>query len=277
MEEVHLWRGSAEQRALRSQLGSRGHFAYFDRQLDYPDWRGQAVLDFGGNVGNLLLDPGCTIRPEDYYCVDVIQEAVEEGRKRFPQAHWVHFNRYNCSFNPEGIDGLPIPDMGIEFGMILAYSVFTHTTREEMNELVNQLQARLAPGGALAFTFIDPHFSAWPGTYKGNNLKWRLDRVRETNPDVDVDGLLERSRGAEWCALVDGTELYVNGNGVWENEAQICMTYNVYYTVDFFHREFPNSAIRPPVNGEMQHCCIIRRGVITEPSAVAPDAGGQFR
>ena len=83
---------------------------------------------------------------------------------------WLHFNRYNCSFNPEGIDGLPIPDMGINFGMILAYSVFTHTTRDEMKELVEQLQARLAPGGTLAFTFIDPHFNAWPETYKGNNL-----------------------------------------------------------------------------------------------------------
>lgn len=259
MEEVHLWRGSAGQRALRSQLGKSGQFAYFNRQLDYPDWSGQAVLDFGGNVGNLLLDPDCTIHPEDYYCVDVIQEALEEGRQRSPQAHWVHFNRYNCSFNPEGINCLPIPDMGIEFGMILAYSVFTHTTREEMKDLVEQLQARLAPGGALAFTFIDPHFTAWPETYKGNNLKWRLERAHEVNPSVDVDGLLEQSRGAAWCALVDGTELYVNCNGVWGNEAQTCVTYNVFYTEELLQREFPRAAIRPPVNGEMQHCCIIRR------------------
>jgi hypothetical protein len=151
--------------------------------------------------------------------------------------------------------------MGIEFGMILAYSVFTHTTREEMNELVGQLQTRLAPGGALAFTFIDPHFNAGPGTYKGNNLRWRLERARETNPSVDIEGLLEHSRGAAWCALVNGAELYVNSNGTWENEAQICMTYNVYYTVDFVQREFPRATIRPPVNGEMHHCCIIRRGM----------------
>jgi hypothetical protein len=257
MEEVHLWRGSAEQRALRFQLRKSGQFAYFNQQLDYPDWSGQ-VLEFGGHVGNLLLDSTCTIRPEDYYCVDVIQEALEEGRKRFPQAHWVHFNGYNCSFNPEGIRGLPIPNIGIEFRMILAYSVFTHTTREEMKELVAQLQAYLAPDGALAFTFIDPHFNAWPETYNGCNLKWRLERAREMNPLVDVDGLLEQSRGAAWCALVDGTELYVNGNGVLRKEAQTCMAYNVFYTVDFLQQEYPHATIRPPVNGEMQHCCIIR-------------------
>jgi SAM-dependent methyltransferase len=258
MEEVHLWRGSAEQRLLRSQFGS-GQFAYFNRQLGYPDWSDQAVLDFGGNKGNLLLNSDCTIRPKDYYCVDVIAEAVEEGRKEFPQAHWFHFNRYNCSFNPEGIEGLPLPDLEIEFDMILAYSVFTHTTREEMNELVQQLQARLAPGGALAFTFIDPHFKAWPENYNGNNLSWRLERARKMNPEVDVAGLLEQSRGAPWCALVDGRQLYVNGNGVWENEAQLCMTYNVFYTAAFMQAEFPSAEICPPVNGDMQHCCIIRR------------------
>ena len=60
-------------------------------------------------------------------------------------------------------------------------------------------------------------------------------------------------------ALVDGRELYVNSNGDWSNEAQTCMTYNVFYTVDFIQREFPQASIRPPVNGEVHHCCIIRR------------------
>jgi SAM-dependent methyltransferase len=193
--------------------------------------------------------------------MDVLEEAVAEGRKSFPQAHWVHFNRYNCSFNPDGIEGLPIPDLEIQFGMILAYSVFTHTTREEMNELVEQLRARLAPGGVLAFTFIDPHFNAWPEVGNGSNLKWRLERAKQMNPRVDIEGLLEQSRGAAWCALVDGAELYVNSNGEWNGKVrtQSCMTYNVFYTVEFLQRDFPSATIRPPVNGEMQHCCIIRR------------------
>ena len=260
MEEVHLWRGTAAQRALRSRLGNRGRFDYFNQQLDYPDWSGQAVLDFGGNVGNLLRGSGGAISPENYYCIDVLEEAVAEGRESFPQAHWIHFNRYNCSFNPEGIDGLPIPDMGIEFGMILAYSVFTHTTREEMNDLVEQLQARLAPGGVLAFTFIDPHFCASPETHNGNNLKCRFEKAREMNPSIDIEGLVGQSRGAAWCALVDGTELYVNSNGEWEkSRTQTCMTYDVFHTGEFLQREFPSATIHPPVNSETQHCCIMRR------------------
>jgi SAM-dependent methyltransferase len=256
--EVHLWRGSAEQRALRAQVRKSGQFAYFDKQLGHPDWRGRAVLDFGGNAGNLLLNQDCVIRPENYYCVDVLREAIEEGRARFPAAHWFHYDRYNCSFNPEGVEHAPIPEAGVEFDIILAYSVFTHTTREDMHELVGQLQSRLAPGGALAFTFIDPHFRSWPETYDGNNLKWRLESLAGSNPEARVADLLEESRGAEWCALVGGSRLFVNGSGAWEGEDQTCMTYDVYYTADFMRREFPRATIRPPVNGEMQHCCIIR-------------------
>jgi hypothetical protein len=89
-------------------------------------------------------------------------------------------------------------------------------------------------------------------------LKWRLERSRAANPAVEVGRLLRQSRGADWCALVDGAELYVNGNGVWNDESQTCMTYNVFYTAEFLQREFPRATIRPPVNGEMQHCCIIR-------------------
>jgi hypothetical protein len=237
IEEVHLWRGTLEQQALRSQFVKATQFAYFDKQLGHPNWRGKRVLDFGGNKGNLLLDPACTIRHQDYYCLDVIGEAIEEGHQTFPDANFIHYDRYNCSFNPEGVRELPVPDLGVEFDFILAYSVFTHTTFEEMKELVAQLQQR---GRTLAFTFIDPH---WNG-----NLRWRLEKH---NPQDRVETLL--SREMQWCSLVNGTELYVNSSGVFD--FQDCMTYNVYYTEDFMRAQFPNATIEKPVNGEMQHCC----------------------
>jgi SAM-dependent methyltransferase len=259
MEEVHLWRGSAEQRALRSHCWKTGQFAYFDRQLDFPIWTGKKVLDFGGNAGSLLMDEGCEIRHEDYYCLDVLDEALDMGRKRYPGAHWIHYDRYNCSFNPEGVPDLPIPEMGVDFDMILAYSVFTHTTRDDMDDLVRQLKSRLASGGVLAFTFIDPHWKSWPETYQGNNLSWRLERAREANSEVDVIGLMEQSYKAAWCALVGNTELYVDSSGAWERETEECLSYHVYYTEEFLQRAFPHATFRAPVNGEMQHCCIMRK------------------
>src|SRR5687768_243092 len=115
IEEVHLWRGTPAERALRSELVKSSQFAYFNEQLDCPDWNGKRVLDFGGSKGNLLLDPSCTIRHQDYYCVDVVSEAIDEGRRTFPEAHFVHYDRYNRSFNPHGVIDLPIPRLGVEF------------------------------------------------------------------------------------------------------------------------------------------------------------------
>lgn len=246
IEEVHLWKGTAEQRALRSQLVKATQFAYFDEQLDHPDWREKRVLDFGGNKGNLLLDPACTIRHRNYYCLDVIREAIDEGCEAFPEANWFDYDRYNCSFNPEGIVDLAVPDLGVEFDSILAYSVFTHTAWDETKDLVEQLCERLAPGGAFAFTFIDPHW--------GSNLRWRLEK---RNSADRVEELLERSREADWCSLVNGTELYVNSSGDYETHSDDCITYNVYYTEGFLREQFPHAKIKQPVNGEMQHCCEI--------------------
>ena len=250
IEEVHLWRGTPAERALRSQLVKSTQFAYFDEQLDHPDWSDKLVLDFGGNKGNLLLDYSCAIAHHNYYCLDVISDAIEEGRRRFPHAHWIHYNRYNRSFNPEGITDLPIPNPGLEFDFILAYSVFTHTTLEETRELLAQLEALLAPAGTLAFTFIDPH-------YRGN-LEWRLTRS-EGLDGSGVGDALAKAEDADWCALVNGTELYVNSSGPWNLSAETCATYNVFYTERFLRREFPRAEVRPPVNDEMQHCAILRK------------------
>ena len=239
IEEVHLWRGTPEQQALRSRLVKATQFAYFDEQLGHPSWRGKRVLDFGGNKGNLLLDPACTIRHEDYYCLDVIADAITEGRQTFPDAHFVHYDRYNCSFNPDGVRNLPVPDLGVEFDFILAYSVFTHTTFAEMKELVAKLRQR---GATLAFTFIDPY---WNG-----NLRWRLEKH---NSRDRVETLL--SREMQWCSLVNGTDLYVNSSGNWDSPAEDCVTYNVFYPEEFMRAQFPHATIKKPVNGEMQHCC----------------------
>jgi len=247
IEEVHLWRGTPEQQALRSQFAKTTQFAYFDEQLDHPDWPGKRVLDFGGNKGNLLLDPACAIRHQDYYGLDVIGEAIDEGRRMFPDAHFIHYDRYNCSFNPEGVRDLPVPDPGVEFDFILAYSVFTHMTLEEMTDLIAQLQERLARGGVLAFTFIDPH---WNG-----NFRWRLEK---RNSADRVEKLLAQSRDARWCSLVNGTELYANSSGAWDSQVEDCVTYNVYYTEEFMREQFPNGTIKKPVNNEMQHCWIKR-------------------
>ena len=252
IREVERWRGTPEVRARRSEVRKLGQFAYFDVRLDHPDWSDLRVLDFGGTDGNLLWNADCAIRHENYYCLDVVREAIEEGRQAFPRAHWTHYNHYNCSFNPEGVVSLPLPDLGVDFDVILAYSVFTHTTIENMHELVEQLRTRLTPGGRLAFTFEEPEV----------NLAARLRVCRDQSPSLDVEELLERSRDAAWCAVVTREDnvpaLFIESTGSWSQESGQCMNYDVYHTAAFMKRQFPDAAIRPRVNGESMHCCIIR-------------------
>ncbi len=241
-----------------------GQFTYFSLQLGESDWRGKYVLDFGGNIGNMLRDPDSTIDEDRYWCIDVVRESIESGKAVFPKARWVFYDRYCFFFNPQGISQLQLPEIPQSFDYIVAYSVFTNTTRTDMLDLVNQLRSRLTGGGALAFTFIDPHYCSWPGRYDGDNLRWRLEREiflekeKGNTLDVDVDGLSKAAHGAPWFVLVNGADLYLETDVTETYEPDQQRTYHTFYSVDYMKSLFPDATILPPVNDEMQHCCVIR-------------------
>jgi hypothetical protein len=71
--------------------------------------------------------------------------------------------------------------------------------------------------------------------------------------------MLNESRDADWCSLINGTDLYVNSNGPWDISPETCATYNVFYAEKFLLDQFPTARIMRPTNGEMQHCAIIRK------------------
>lgn len=236
-----------------------GQFVYFDEQLGHPDWKAKRVLDFGGNRGNLLAGHD-ELAHEKYWCIDVSREAIASGRAAFPRAHWIHYDRYNFEFNPQGIEGLPIPDAGQPFDLILAYSVFTHTSRSEMLEMIEQLRGMLADNGVLAFTFLDPQWlpcdaSPWPGS----NLDWRLHIRKRINPRVDVDALLGGARGAQWLTLVNDDELYVDDQLERAHDVNDRRAYITFCDPRYMQAMFPEALILPPVSPERQHCCVIPR------------------
>jgi SAM-dependent methyltransferase len=258
-----------------SFISSRfGQFAYFDVQCGRPDWRGKKVLDFGGNVGNILRDPQATIEHDKYWSIDVSRAAIEKGKETFPEAHWRFYNRYNFAFNPTGIEGLPVPDMGQEFDYILAYSVFSHIGKSEMLDLVAQLENQLAAHGILAFTFIDPHFNpavrngeTYSGYYHGSNLKQRLERQQKNDPSIDVSRLLESARDAAWCTLLNDDDLYIESEQLQHYEEREKRSFCTFYTAAFMQDLFPAATILPPPHSAyapteesvLQHCCVIRK------------------
>jgi SAM-dependent methyltransferase len=244
-----------------------GQFTYFAQQLGASNWRGKNVLDFGGNVGNILRDSNSTIDHERYWCIDVVPESIEQGKLEFPEAHWVFYDRHCFYFNPGGIRDLDLPELDLSFDVIVAYSVFTNTPRADMFQLIPQLLDKLAPGGALAFTFIDPHYHSWPDKYPANNLVWRLEREiflegqKGNTLDIDILALNERAKDASWFVLVNGEDLYLETEEVPEYEPEQQRTYHTFYTVDYMRSLYPAATILPPANDEMQHCCVIRKVV----------------
>ena len=227
-------------------------FFYFDQMLDHPVWSGTKILDFGGNVGGFLAGASDYVDHDDYWCLDVTKAAIEQGQQSFPRAHFVHYNRYSSYFNPDGIPYLPVPDLGLKFGIIMAFSVFTHTHRNEMIELVWQLRSKLDEQGVLAFTYYDPsydHSLLDPKLPRGTGVLWMFDKSSDARElhlgwSVIVDGQLIVEPGKEYCQQ--------------KRHGRPGESYTSYFTSSYIMSLFPDAKLRRPVLPETQHCCILR-------------------
>ena len=228
-------------------------FPYFDELLDHPRWQGRKILDFGGNVGTFLASAGENVDHENYWCVDINRAVIEQGRLTYPRAHFVHFNRYSPQYNPHGIRNLALPDCGVKFDIILAFSVFTHVDAHEMVESVNALRRMLAADGVLAFTYFDPHYDrslSAPAQPRGATV------LRNLGPH----GQSAMVQSARWFVIIDN-RLYVEpGNLVCHQtrEGKPLESYTSFFTTGFMKSLFPDATIREPVMHEWQHCCILK-------------------
>lgn len=245
-------------------------FDYFDRQLGHPSWAGKRIIDFGGNAGNILSGARGNINPADYWSVDLSRDAIALGQERYPAAHMIFYDRRSEEFNPDGVPGLPIPDPGVRFDVALALSVFTHTSKAEMLDLVAQLRALLVPGGVLAFTFFDPYWMTpddWrpvtpprhapPGM---SNFRWMVRRRLDVSPHVNTDALADRAERVPlltWTTLVNNEELYFDPDQDGFRPGRRARSYLTFSTAQYIHFLYPDAIIREPVEPEPQHCCIL--------------------
>lgn len=244
-----------------------GQFDFWDTVLDRPDWSGKRVLDFGGNVGNVLLDPDCRIEPKYFWSLDVSRDAISEGQRRHPDAHFVFYDRYHCEYNPTGVPKLPIPDMGTTFDFILTRSVVTHMSQAQTLEIVTDLFGWVAPGGLQAITFMDPYWAPPPGwarpseSPERSNLRWRLDVGKRKDPSVDVEALAEVAdrSGAPWVTVVNEGELILDPDQAEVAENQPHRQYVAMCTTDYMLKILPGARIRPPNPPDRLHCAIINK------------------
>jgi hypothetical protein len=238
-------------------------FQYFDEVLGGPDWKGSKILDFGGNVGGFLTSAGQQVNHNNYWCLDLNRGVIAQGRRSFPRAHFCHYDRYSSAYNPNGIRNLPVPDLGSNFNIIMAFSVFTHTHEREMVDLVSQLRAMLTPRGVLAFTFTDPTYDrslSDPSLPAGTDVRKVLGWRKAENPALEIEDLVETAGRSNWCLVID-EKLYVAPGSELshqEHRGKPWESYCSYFTVDYMASLFPEAELLPPVSPEWQHCCVLR-------------------
>jgi SAM-dependent methyltransferase len=228
-------------------------FPYFNQQLDYPNWQGRKILDFGGNVGSFLASAGDNVNHEDYWCIDLNPAVIAHGRLTYPRAHFVHFNRYSPQYNPHGVRHFPIPDCGVKFDIIIAFSVFTHVDLHEMTVLVGALRRMLAPRGVLAFTFFDPK-------YDRSLSDPRLRRGSTVLRNIGPRGQSEMVKRARWFVIIEN-RLYVEPGTIVSNQTRQAApleSYTSFFNAEFVQSLFAGAIVKPPVQSEWQHCCIVR-------------------
>ncbi|MCM3905995.1 MAG: class I SAM-dependent methyltransferase [Pyrinomonadaceae bacterium] len=220
-------------------------------------------MDFGGNVGGFLVGAGDQVDHEDYWCLDLTQAALDQGRRNFPRANFVFYNRYSSYFNPNGVRNLPVPNLGLNFDIILAFSVFTHTHRKEMLELVEQLRSMLAAQGVIAFTFSDPSYDrslSDPALPPGTGVISMFEWEQAKGPSPEIEGMAQTNHRT-WCVEVD-EKLYVEpGDEFCQQErwGKPEESYCSYFTADYMTSLFPGATVLPPVSPEWQHCCILKK------------------
>lgn len=244
-------------------------YYYFNAILGEPDWTGKKILDFGGNVGGFLIGAPPAIKHDDYWCIDLCQPALERGRKTFPRAHFVFYDRYNSHYNPTGALDLPIPFQERMFDFILAFSVFTHVSVREMLDLLDQLMRMLSRGGSLAFTFCDPHYdptrdprydisAANEQVTWGSNLRHRFLCKIADYPCIDGEAFIKQASNARSCTLV-GDRFFIESDVAPPIHEEFGVPYDQFHTVDYIKGLLPGAEIFPPVSPERQHCCVLRK------------------
>ncbi|HEY2964054.1 MAG TPA: class I SAM-dependent methyltransferase [Pyrinomonadaceae bacterium] len=229
-------------------------FPYFDELLGRPVWKGRKILDFGGNIGTFLESAGDNVDHEDYWCIDLNPPVIAQGRRLYPRAHFIHFNRYSPQYNPHGVRHAPIPECGVKFDFVLAFSVFTHVDEKEMLELVGSLRRMLAADGVLAFTFLDPQFDrslSNPSMPRGSNVLLNLGPRRN-------DEVLRRAR---WFVLLDNQIFIEPADALCHQtrNGKPLESFCSFFTAEYMKSLFPGATVHAPVQREWQHCCVLRK------------------
>lgn len=129
------------------------------------DFSNKKILDFGGSFGNLIESSNGNILPNNYTCVDVDNVALNEGRKNFPDANWIWYDRYNTMYNPRGSDIWPKLS---NYDLVFSYSVFSHSSYEDLISTIEYFKTILFNKGEI--------YISYPSQTNSTLIKWLREK-----------------------------------------------------------------------------------------------------
>ena len=106
---------------------------YFEEYTD--DLTGLRVLDYGCNHANFLrYEPFAG----EYTGLDIIPSIIEQNKRKYPQHKWLLLDKFNYQYRNEAVKEY-WPDLE-QYDVVLAYSVFTHTSFQEFKATIKKLK-----------------------------------------------------------------------------------------------------------------------------------------
>lgn len=127
-------------------------FAYFRKIA--PSILHGSILDYGCNEGVFLSKQDYLFNHNLYTGLDVNFNAISCAKIKFPKAEFLYWDCYNSMYNPTGNKNIRL-SLGKKFQNIISYSVFTHTTEEDMLLRLSELFDHCEDNGAIYFSFCD--------------------------------------------------------------------------------------------------------------------------
>jgi SAM-dependent methyltransferase len=129
-------------------------FTYF--KMLHPEITNGTVLDYGSGYGNFLYTSNGEFPQENYTAVDVDKQSLNEGKRLFPNANFLHYNALNLAYNPTGVTDRRPMLQDRYYDTIVSYgTVPVVTTIEDSIETINWLFNVLRPGGKMLLSWMD--------------------------------------------------------------------------------------------------------------------------
>jgi SAM-dependent methyltransferase len=144
---------SGQQFKTYLQMDNKNLFQIFDVPGLNIDWKNVSILDYGCNQGNYINSAHDYIDSTRYLGIDIMELAIDQAKKNHTDYNFIHYDKWHQAYNPSGNKNLTVTDVVLtKFDVIICYSVFTHTTFEQMQLELSNLQNLLNPNGIILFS-----------------------------------------------------------------------------------------------------------------------------